>query len=29
MPKHYPCGGLHRRQFLAAATALPALEAEN
>src|SRR5262249_3381517 len=26
MPKRYPCGGVHRRQFLAAAAALPALE---
>lgn len=26
MPKRYPCGGLHRREFLAAAAALPALE---
>jgi len=26
MAKRYPCGGLHRRDFLAAAAALPALE---
>jgi hypothetical protein len=26
MTKRYPCGGLHRREFLAAAAAMPALE---